>query len=108
MYHPLAVHIQQPLGNAFELPGAILSVMGGVSDRSETYKLKPIRIRMCFDELDDIPIGHPFRNHREEPFLHRHSQQREHIRMVEGLPRHNLLAENLRDHSSHQLSGTHF
>ena len=72
------------------------------------YKLKPIRIPMCLDELDDIPIDHPFRNHRKEPFSHRHSQQREYIRMVEGLPRYNFLAERLRGRVDHQLFDTHF
>jgi len=63
---------------------------------------------MCLDELDDIPIDHPFRNHREELFPHRHSQQREYIRMVEGLPRYNFLAERLRGRGDHQLFDTHF
>ena len=107
MYHSLAVHIQQPLGNAFELPGVILSVMGGVSAGARPYKLEPICLPMCLDELDNISIDHPFRNHRKEPFPHRHSQQREYIRMVEALPRHNLLAERLRDHGDNQFD-THF
>jgi len=38
MYHSLAMHIQQPLGNAFELSGVISSAMGGVSGRSETLQ----------------------------------------------------------------------
>jgi len=108
VYHSLAVHIQQPLGNAFELPGVILSVMGGVSVGARPYKLEPIRLPMCLNKLDNISIDHPFRNHRKEPFPHRHSQQREHIRMVEALPRYNFLAERLRDHGDHQLFDTYF
>ena len=72
------------------------------------YELEPIRIPMCLDELDDITINHPFRDHRKEPFSHRHSQQWEHIRMAKGLPRHNFLAERLRGHNNHQLFDTDF
>ena len=106
MYHSLAMHIQQPPGNAFELSGMISSVIGRVSVEARPYKLEPICLPMCLDELDDIPIDHPFRNHREESFPHRHSQQRKHIRMLEALPRHNFLAERLRDHSDHQFFDT--
>ena len=74
----------------------------------EPYKFKPIRIPMCLDELDDISIDHPFRNHRKDLCPHRHSQQREHIRMAEGLPCDNFLAESLRDHKNHQISNAHF
>jgi len=68
MYHPLAVHIQQPLGDAFELSRAISSATGGVSVGVRPYELKPVHVPMCLDELYDIPIDHPFRNHRKEPF----------------------------------------
>jgi len=40
MYHPLAVHIQQPPGNTFELSGAISSVTGGISDGSEVLRVR--------------------------------------------------------------------
>ena len=69
--------------------------MGGVSVGARPYELEPIRLPMCLDEIDNITIDHPFRNHRKEPFPHRHSQQREHIRMVEALPCYNFLAERL-------------
>jgi len=101
MYHPLAVHIQQPLGNAFELPRAISSVKGGVNAGVRPYKFESIRIPMGLDELGDVPIDHPFRNHRKEVFTHRHSQQWEYIRMAEDLPCHNFLAEHLCDHRDH-------
>ena len=102
------MHIQQPLGNTFELSGVILSVMGGVSVEARPYKLEPVRLPTCLDELNNISINHPFRNHRKEPFPHRHSQQREHIRMMKALPRYNFLAERLRDRGDHQLFDTHF
>jgi len=108
MYHPFAVHIHQPPGDTFELSRVISSVTGVVSAGVRPYKFKPIRIPMRPDELGDIPIDHPFRNHRKEPFSHRHSQQREYIRMAEALPRYNFLAERLRDHGDHQLFNTHF
>jgi len=108
MYHSLAVHIQQPLGDTFKLSRVILSAMGGVSAGVRTYKFKPVRIPMGLDELGDIPIDHPFRDHRKEPFPHRHSQQWEHIRMAEALPRYNFLAERLRDRGNHQLFDIHF
>jgi len=108
MYHSLAVHIHQPLGDAFELSRVISSEMGGVSAGVRTYKFKPVCIPMGLDELGDIPIDHPFRDHRKEPFPQRHSQQREHIRMAEGLPCHNFLAEHLRDRGDHQFFDTQF
>jgi len=108
MYHPLAVHIQQSTGNIFKLSGEISSVTGGVNGGSRPYKLEPIHIPMCLNELLDIPIDHPFRNHREEPFPHCHSQKREHIRMVEGSPCYNFLAEHLHDHNDYQPFDTHF
>ena len=108
MYHPLAVHIQQSPGNSFELPGTISSVTNGVNCGKKTHKLEPIRIPMCPDELVDIPIGHPFRDHRKQFFPHCHSQQWEHIWMAKALPRHDFLAERLRDRNDHQLFDTHF
>ena len=63
------------------------------------YELEPVCIPMCLDELIDVPIDHPFRDHCKEPLLHRHPQQREHVWMAEGLPCYNFFAERLRDHS---------
>jgi len=108
MYHSLAVHIHQPLGDALELSRVISSEMSGVSVGVRTHKFKPICIPMGLDELGDIPIDHPFRDHRKEPFPHRHSQQREHIRMAQALPRYNFLAERLRDRGDHQFFDTQF
>ena len=108
MYHPLAMHIQQPLGNAFELSRVISSATGEISVGVRPYKLEPVRIPMCLDELNDISIDHPFRNHCKESFPHRHSQQREHIRMAEAPQRYNFLAERLHSHGNHQLFDTHF
>jgi len=60
MYHPLAVHIQQSLGDAFELSGAISSVTAGSAVGVRPYKFEPIRIPICLYKLVDIPIDHPF------------------------------------------------
>jgi len=103
MYHPLAVHIHQPPGNAFKLSGEISSAMGGVSVGARPYELEPVRILMCLNEINNIPIDHPFRDHRKEPFPHHHSQQREHILMAEGPPCHDFLAERLRSWQSSAL-----
>ena len=72
------------------------------------YKLKSVHILVCLNELVDIPIDHPFRNHCKELFSHRHSQQREHIWMAEGPPCYNFLAECLRDRNDHQIFDTNF
>jgi len=74
MYHPFTVYIQQSTGNVFELSGEISSVTIRVNGGSKPYKLEPIHIPMCLNEFIDIPIDHPFRNHREDLFPHCHSQ----------------------------------
>ena len=60
MYHPLSVHVQQSLGNAFELSGAISSVTVGSAVGVRPYKFEPVHIPMCLDEFVDIPVDHPF------------------------------------------------
>jgi len=40
MYHPLAMHIQQPPGDTFELPGAISLVTGGANGGSKTLQAR--------------------------------------------------------------------
>jgi len=61
MYHRLTMHIFQPPCDVFELSEVTVhqrwlwSVPG-----VRTYKLKPICISMCLDELIDVPIYHPF------------------------------------------------
>jgi len=72
----------------------------------KSYEFEPIHIPMCLGEFVDIPIDHPFRNHRKEFFPHCHSQQREYVRMTEALPCYNFLAERLGDHNDHQLFNT--
>ena len=60
---------------------------------------------MYLDKLVDVPVGHPFRDHRENLFVHLYPQQREHIGMAEAFPCYNFLAEPLHDHN--QLFNTH-
>ena len=55
---------------------------------------------MGLDKLADISIVHPLRCHRELVRAHRHSQERQHILMVKGLPCHNLFTERLRGSQS--------
>ena len=60
-----------------------------------SYKVKPIHIPVCLDELVDVSIDHPFRYHRKMPIAHCHAQQWKHILVAEAFPRHNFLAEPL-------------
>ena len=64
---------------------------------TKPYKLEPIRIPMRLDKLVDVPVCHPFGYYCEVAIAHCHSQQREHVRMAEDIPQHNLYAEPLRD-----------
>ena len=71
-----------------------------VKSEAEAYELKPVRVAMNFNELLDIPIGHPFRYHYKLIATDRRSQQRQHIWMAKGSPRHNFLAEPLHEPQS--------
>jgi len=70
--------------------------MGEVTGKVIPYKFESIRILVCFDELVDVPIYHPFRRHCKFSITHCCSQQRQHVWMAKRFPRHNLLAEPLK------------
>ena len=75
MYHRLTMHIFQTSSNVFKLlEEMISSVTGAIYSRTETYRLKTVRIPVRLDELGDISISHPFRHHHELVVAHCHSQ----------------------------------
>ena len=61
----------------------------------KAYQFPPVCIWMCFHKVVDVSIYHPVRHHHELGFCHRHSYQWQDIRMLEGFPREDLLAEPL-------------
>ena len=73
MYYRPIVHIHQSSSDVPEL-----SIVGGYEREVQsaveaTYKLKPIHVLVGLDELVDIPIIHPFRDHREMAIPHYYS-----------------------------------
>ena len=59
------------------------------------YEFKPIHILVCLHKLVDVSVRHPLRHHRELNPGHFDSEQWQHVRMIEGFPHHELLAEHL-------------
>ena len=45
------------------------------SERKAAYELQPIHVRTRLHKLDDIPILHPLRYHRQLITGHRHTHQ---------------------------------
>ena len=61
MYHDLTVHIYQSPSDISKLSEEMISsVTGAIYSRTESYKLKTVRVPMPLDEFGDIPVGHPF------------------------------------------------
>jgi hypothetical protein len=60
-----------------------------------THKLNAVHMIVLLDELVDVPVFHPFGDHREPTFTYRHSKQREDIWMSEVFPSDSLSAESL-------------
>ena len=90
--YPEAMHILQPIRNPSQLDDASVSLP---RDRVTTYQLSAIHVSIPLDESIDVSVLHPFRNHREPVFTHRHPKQRQYIRMTEVLPGDSLSAESL-------------
>ena len=61
----------------------------------EPYKFEPVNILMGLDELVDVPILHPLRHQHEFLTPHRHTQQRQYIRMTESIPGDYFFAKSL-------------
>ena len=72
----------------------------------ETYEFQPIRVDDHLHILINVTIHHPLRYHHKPILGHRNAKQGEHVRVIEGPPRHNLPAEPLQDMGtvSHQYS----
>ena len=75
--------------------------MGGV----KAHEFEQIDVRTGPDELIDIPILHPPGHHYESSLVHRHSQEWQHVRMVERSPPYHLLTEPL--HGTRQSAIMH-
>ena len=92
MDNPEVVHILQPIRNPSQLDNTSVSLP---QDRVTTYQLSAIHVSIPLDELIDVSVLHPLRNHREPVFAHRHPKQRQDIRMPKVLPGNSLSAEPL-------------
>jgi hypothetical protein len=73
--HAEAVHVHQPVRNADQLNGMSVGFCGG-GDRGAAHKLDAVRVFVLPDKLNDVPVFHPFRNHREPVFTYCHPKQR--------------------------------
>jgi hypothetical protein len=60
-----------------------------------THKLNAVHMIVLLDELVDVPMFHPFGDHRKPAFAYRHSKQRQDIWMSEVFPGDSLSAESL-------------
>jgi hypothetical protein len=54
--------------------------------RVVTHKLGGVHVFVLPNKIDDVPVFHPFGNHREPIFTYRHSKQRQDVRVPEVLP----------------------
>ena len=60
-----------------------------------THKHRAINVKILPDELIDVPILHPLRNHYNPVFIHRYPKQRQDARVPEVLPGDTLSVESL-------------
>ena len=99
MNHSLVVDIDQTPCDVSQLTlGCPLSVNLKQRPRGherEAYQLQPVCIRVLFHKIIDVSVPHPVRYHRKLGIGHRHSYQRQDVRMPEDFPRNNLLTESL-------------
>jgi hypothetical protein len=63
--------------------------------RGVTHQLSAVHIFLLLDKLVDVPVFHPFGDHRKPAFAYRHSKQREDIWMSEVFPGDCFSAESL-------------
>ena len=90
-------------GRAYTLtPWRRLRATGGNSERKavlpavrRSHKFEPVDILVGLDELVDVPVRHPLRNHYKLLTIHRDSYQWQHIWVIKGIPCHDFLAESL-------------
>jgi len=62
-----------------------------------TYKVQRIHVGVLLYKVFDVTILHPHRYRHKLILGHRDTQQWQYVRMAEGSPCHNLLAEPLRN-----------
>jgi hypothetical protein len=74
--------------------------------RGATHKLNMVHIFVLLDELIDVPMFHPFGDHRKPTFAYRHSKQWQDIWMPEVFPGNSLSAESLQPIQSHRSDNT--
>jgi hypothetical protein len=67
-----------------------------------THQLSAVRIFFLLDKLVDVPMFHPFGDHRKPLFAYRHSKQREDIWMPEVFPGDSFSAESLQPICSYE------
>ena len=60
-----------------------------------TYKSQSIRIGVRPQECLNVTFYHPFRHHNKPILGHRHTQQWQHVWVIEAPPYHNFPAEPL-------------
>lgn len=61
----------------------------------KAYEFEPIHARMFLDELLDVTVCHPLRNHGESVLSHDHPYQRQHVWMAERFPGDDFSTEPL-------------
>ena len=93
MNHPEAMHILQAIRNIRQLPNELVRRLP--RSNIDTYKRSPVCIRIIPNELVDIPIVHPLRNHRKVALIERHSKQRQNVWVPKVLANHCLSAKSL-------------
>jgi hypothetical protein len=72
--HPEAMHIRQPVRDVNQLKRTSVRLCGG-GDQGTTHKLSAVYMSIFLDELVDVPVIHPLRNHRKPAFAYRYSKQ---------------------------------
>jgi hypothetical protein len=74
--------------------------MGG--NREVAHKLNAVHMFVLLDKLVDVPILHPFGDHRKLTFAYRHSKQRQDIWVPEVFPGDSLSTESLQSIHSYR------
>ena len=67
------MHICQAIRNINQLNGTSVRLL---QDPVTTYELSAVYTAISLDELVDVSVFHPFRNHCESVFAYRHAKQR--------------------------------
>ena len=68
---------------------------GSTQLKQRAYKFGAVRVWILLNEFIDIPVLHPFRDHRESSFSQCDTEQRQDVRMPEVFPSNRFSAESL-------------